>query len=362
MHITASDLVVCYDSGEYGSISFNVMGGTPGYEVILVNADTSAQIAVETGVSSTTTVTFDNLSAGINYAINIIDMVGCAMSETYTFTLTELPDISAVAVQNEDCTVSTYDSWIEVRFTNTSIDFTNITYTLNSTDVADAVVFTRFSNGVGYIDDIDVAITSQYVTIFYTEVINGQTKQCSYQTTNFEVVDREALTLQSVANSTINTIEVLAQGGVEPYTYYFNGTYYGSTAVYTLNVNDPEEIDPITGDRIKVIEVTVEDAIGCTVTMTIRDIFYDIEIPEYFTPDGDGNNDTWSPKNTESYPNVETHIYDRYGRKIETLRQGQSWDSLYNGKPLPSGDYWYILDLNEKRDQRKFYGHFTLYR
>ena len=55
-------------------------------------------------------------------------------------------------------------------------------------------------------------------------------------------------------------------------------------------------------------------------------------------------------------------IFDRYGRKIATLRVNEKWDGMYKGKELPTGDYWYVVRLNDRMDNREFVGHFTLYR
>jgi gliding motility-associated-like protein len=91
--------------------------------------------------------------------------------------------------------------------------------------------------------------------------------------------------------------------------------------------------------------------------------FIDIEIPNYFTPDGDGMNDFWIPNNLEGFPEILIKIYDRYGRVIAELSYGvQGWDGTYDGKELPTGDYWYVIKLNGERDEREFVGHFTLYR
>lgn len=90
--------------------------------------------------------------------------------------------------------------------------------------------------------------------------------------------------------------------------------------------------------------------------------YVDIEIPRFFTPNGDGENDTWSPRNIQQYPNILTQIYDRYGRLLKELTNRDTWDGTYNGKALPTGDYWYIITLGEENDQREFKGHFTLFR
>jgi gliding motility-associated-like protein len=66
--------------------------------------------------------------------------------------------------------------------------------------------------------------------------------------------------------------------------------------------------------------------------------------------------------NTTQYKNLTIDVIDRYGRKITSLKAGQTWDGKYNGKELTSGDYWYVINLNNSNDNRSFVGHFTLYR
>jgi gliding motility-associated-like protein len=104
------------------------------------------------------------------------------------------------------------------------------------------------------------------------------------------------------------------------------------------------------------------DAYGCEAMATIYMEFIDIEIPNFFTPDGDGENDFWIPKNIAQYPDIFIKIFDRYGREVYILADDNGWDGLYQDTDLPTGDYWYILKLNGEEDKREFIGHFTLYR
>ena len=150
-------------------------------------------------------------------------------------------------------------------------------------------------------------------------------------------------------NGGLNEIVATTTGGSGAYQYTFNGESTGTNNTYIIYK---------TGNYT----VEVVDSEGCTATDTKQFTFIDIKIPNVFTPDGDGNNDTWSPTNTTNYPDLMYHIYDRYGRKIGTYREGQFWDGKYNGLELPSGDYWYTLKLNNDKDDREFVGHFTLYR
>jgi len=86
-----------------------------------------------------------------------------------------------------------------------------------------------------------------------------------------------------------------------------------------------------------------------------------LEIPNFFTPNGDPDNQEWVIKGREFFPNIEVKIYDRYGRVVAVLNQLTNWDGTYEGDPLPTGDYWYVVNQNDDRSTR-FVGHFTLYR
>jgi gliding motility-associated-like protein len=108
--------------------------------------------------------------------------------------------------------------------------------------------------------------------------------------------------------------------------------------------------------------VTATDKNGCTATTSRYFDYIDVCIPNYFTPNGDGINDTWGPGCTVNYPKLTFDISDRYGPTIRKYKLGQKWDGKYNDNELPSGDYWYVLKLNNDKDNREFIGHFTLYR
>ncbi len=69
-------------------------------------------------------------------------------------------------------------------------------------------------------------------------------------------------------------------------------------------------------------------------------------IPNVFTPNGDGINDTW----ISASPDINAHVIviDKIGRIVadyNTQDKPEGWDGTYNGKPLPSDSYWYIITL-----------------
>jgi len=84
--------------------------------------------------------------------------------------------------------------------------------------------------------------------------------------------------------------------------------------------------------------------------------------PPYFSPNGDGVNDTWEvPLMRHVYPNAIVTIYDRFGKEIAKYTgAGMGWDGKYNGRDMPSTDYWYVIEVKEV--ERTYTGHFTLLR
>jgi len=108
--------------------------------------------------------------------------------------------------------------------------------------------------------------------------------------------------------------------------------------------------------------VTVKDMNGCT-DIVITDILT-IGYPRFFTPNGDGYNDTWNIWSLEGVqPNAEIHIYDRYGKLIKQIvPAGTGWDGTYNGQLLPSTDYWFTVKYLENGVEKLFKAHFSMKR
>ena len=70
--------------------------------------------------------------------------------------------------------------------------------------------------------------------------------------------------------------------------------------------------------------------------------------PKYFTPNGDGFHELWHAE--EDSRNLVTNIwiYDRKGKLLKQLiSQGNGWDGNFNGKRMPSSEYWFRAELND---------------
>jgi len=111
--------------------------------------------------------------------------------------------------------------------------------------------------------------------------------------------------------------------------------------------------------------VTVRDINGCG---TGTDQALVIDYPRFFTPNGDGYNDTWQIEGIQNRPLIDIYIFDRYGKLLKQLSPlGDGWDGTYNGKLMPSTDYWFTITLDILYGENEsliktFKGHFSLKR
>jgi gliding motility-associated-like protein len=90
-----------------------------------------------------------------------------------------------------------------------------------------------------------------------------------------------------------------------------------------------------------------------------------IDYPPFFTPNNDGFNDTWNINDLANDIDATIYIFDRYGKLLKQLKPGDSgWDGTFNGKPMPSQDYWFRVEFIEPSTNAKseFKAHFTLKR
>ena len=357
------------DDSQNGSVTLsNIAGGSGFYRIYLINHEKKTVVDRKIGVKAGETVTFGNLASSYNihYEIAIQDSKGCLLAHLAPFTIDEEPDVAVQSVENEiNCDPTSNKGYVHtlvVKFSNNVVDYDKISYNLNNGTERS---FTRTAGNIAFIDDFDAETLTQTLTVNYKPMGVGR-PICPASIVNFSLTRFPQFTLERVPNDDLNVIEVIAKGGVtDPlsgYTYYFNGENQGNNPIYTIKNTDPERIEA-GGVRIKTIEVKAKDAKDCIRTLVVEVPYIDIDIPNYFTPNGDGDNDRWRPKKMEDFPNAFVHVFDRNGRRMATLKPGESWDGIYAGKPMPSGDYWYTIDLNDElRDGRKIYGHFSLYR
>jgi gliding motility-associated-like protein len=72
-------------------------------------------------------------------------------------------------------------------------------------------------------------------------------------------------------------------------------------------------------------------------------------INSLFSPNGDGMNDSWHIPDMESYGVLQVIVYNRYGQEIyQSDSYKNDWDGTWNGYPLPSASYYYLINSSAK--------------
>jgi len=126
-----------------------------------------------------------------------------------------------------------------------------------------------------------------------------------------------------------------------------NVTYYWTPADY---LDNPYLLSPIAspiGDITYTLHVTSGAPCGVEKTdQVFISVYKKVIIPNCFSPNNDGNNDTWKIEALDTYPASTTQVFGRYGNLVfECKGYSKAWDGSSKGNKLPTGTYYYRIDL-----------------
>ncbi|MBW1656637.1 T9SS type B sorting domain-containing protein [Flavobacterium quisquiliarum] len=163
---------------------------------------------------------------------------------------------------------------------------------------------------------------------------------------NFNVILSNRATILKITtqdfNENDNVIEINVSGkGV--YEYSLDGTSFQDDSIFR-NLSSG------------IYAVYVRDKNNCGIT---TDEVFLLMYQKFFTPNGDGFNDTWNIEFASAEPGIDVSIFDRYGQLIKKLNHANSWDGTFNGQNLPADDYWFIV---KRQNGKEFKSHFSLKR
>jgi len=166
--------------------------------------------------------------------------------------------------------------------------------------------------------------------------------------TNFEVLPSslavfEDIIIEDLSENNSIEIKVLGEGD---YEFSIDGSTYQDEPIF-------ENLEA------GFYTILVQDKKGCGTSEKEIAI---IGFPEFFTPNGDGTNDTWQiiGASNNNLEQASISIFDRYGKLLAQINtSGKGWDGTLNNNLLPEADYWFKF---ERMTGTEFRGHFTLKR
>ena len=139
---------------------------------------------------------------------------------------------------------------------------------------------------------------------------------------------------------------------------------------YSLLDDEEQEVRPYQDEPLfdnlpgGIYTILVRDKNGCGVASLEVAV---VEYPKFFTPNNDGVNDTWAIKGANStfFPGSQVNIFNRFGKVVAQINiDNPGWDGTFNGKDLPSDDYWFSVNLVHRDGVtvKNFQGNFSLLR
>jgi len=216
-----------------------------------------------------------------------------------------------------------------------------------------------------FINDTLVAVTTDSIfqTSDFTDgdvltVQNNCYAQCPVTVTSSGIV-------MSVYSLSVNAgADINIQPGE---SVQLNGSSSSTTFVWSpaFGVSDPNSLTPFVSPEVTTVYALTAIENGCTLQdQVVVSVASPLFIPNTFSPDNDGTNDTWEILGINIYTDCFVKIFDRWGQEIFQsvgYSSGKAWDGTHNGNPLNEGVYFYIIELRDAKEQ-VFNGSITLVR
>lgn len=181
--------------------------------------------------------------------------------------------------------------------------------------------------------------------IYTVEVTNNDGCKAIKKFSVFLSAAATDINAQIIDFSDNNSIQILYTDNGGDYVFSIDGIHYQNSPLF-------ENLSP--GEYV----IYIKDLRGC-LPISSKKVFI-LDFPKFFTPNGDGYNDTWYIKNLNLYPESTISIFDRYGKLLKQFSSySNGWNGTYNGENLPADDYWFVLTLS---NQTIIKNHFSLKR
>lgn len=196
---------------------------------------------------------------------------------------------------------------------------------------------------------IMVAEAGDY-TLTVTHQSHGVTCQAS-RTVSVEISNMPRISSVDIDDMSVNNTVTINTESNGMYEFSLDGVDFQTSNVF-------EGVPP------GVHTVSMRDPYGCGM------VEEDIVVVGYlaiFSPNGDVMNETWQVEGLSTLNSPIVTIYDRYGKLIKQMNEFDAgWDGSFQGKPLPSTDYWFKLSYVDDDGNRTYakylQSHFSLRR
>ena len=357
--------------------------------------------------------TINGLCAG-NYSVIVTDANACPATESYTLinpptlTLTAtVTDASCNTALDGAITTTVSGGIIPYSYTWTpgpvsTSSLTNVlsgTYTLTLSDNFGCVIDSSFiinsvltvnalagrdttfcqngtllldgsnSNGGVSYDWFEVPLVAPIASTLITSVSPAVgTTTYVLVATNGACIDKDTIVVTSLALPVVDAGPMINMPVFSSTAIGGNPTGpSGSTFSWSPStaLDNPAATNPTSGTTVTTVyTVTVVDANGCSNSDTVTVFIYpEINVPNGFSPNGDGKNDVWQIDFIYQFPDCEVEVYNRWGERLFYSKgYAVPFNGQYKGKDLPVGTYYYVINLNHPAYPNAYTSPLTIFR
>ena len=286
--------------------------------------------------NSTSASVIASPASSTNYTLTVVDEYGCNANATTTVGVTNLPQ--AIILQDDTLLCEGESTRLN------ALTAPSYSYEWHK----------RGASTNELISD-QTQVNIQEEGSYFVIVTNGGF--CPVQSEDV-IVDFEYISVEaSASHYTIyegESSELIANVSEDVLSVQWTGQNFSST-------QNPVIVRPIESAFYTVVALGEK----CSGDANIEiEVLPNIIIPNGFSPNGDGSNDAWYIKEIEAYTEAEVTIYNRWGSVVYTYKNGyiDPWPGINeNGELLPSATYYYVIELNDIREQ-SFHGSVSLLR
>jgi gliding motility-associated-like protein len=349
---TAPDGTVHTTSGTFTSVIPNAVGCDSTITVNLIvnpypTVDAGTDQTVCEGISVTlnatgaTTYTWDNGAANgstitptgtATYTVTGTSAGNCTSTDQVTITIASLPVASFSSNVTSGC------GPLQVSFTNTTLNTQTISWSFGNGSTSNVnnplVVFP--DSGCF---DVSMSVTDQngcsVITTFTDTICVFDIPVAGFNSSSSTISDNQSVTFTNTSTGATSYLWDLGDGSQTQTSFNVNHLY---------DISNEDSI---------IVQLIVYAVSGCSDTSylvipvaTTPTTDTGLNIPTGFSPNNDGENDSWTITGLENYPKAVIQVFNRWGQLLfDGGPSNPSWDGYFQGKLLPTADYYFIIDL-----------------
>ena len=173
---------------------------------------------------------------------------------------------------------------------------------------------------------------------------NGYSEDVEIPSSDTSVVRYRVDDVTGLDDGFIEVLDVLS--GPTPLYYILTHPSYLGQDTFFIDIRIPDN---------GTFEVLSVNSNGCIGQQTVRVASALPRTENFFSPNGDGNNDTWSIANINLYPNNKVVVFNRFGQRVFGTKNYQNdWDGKQFGQDLPEGTYYFVFYHDTNNDSKGF--------